>query len=79
MFPCIGAPMMGSQPHFYGADPSLVDNFASGISPEKDKHAIFMHFEMVSIYSFFQSLSNFTDLVKSSVFVINFVLFGLIP
>lgn len=49
MFPCIGAPMMGSQPHFYGADPSLVDNFASGINPNKEKHAIFMHFEMVKI------------------------------
>lgn len=49
MFPCIGAPMMGSQPHFYGADPSLVDNFASGINPNKEDHAIFMHFEMVKI------------------------------
>lgn len=39
--------MMGSQPHFYGADPSLVEKFASGISPDKDKHAIYMHFEMV--------------------------------
>lgn len=48
MFACVGAPMLGSQPHFYGADPELVENFASGIEPNKDKHAIYMHFEMVS-------------------------------
>lgn len=40
--------MMGSQPHFYGADPALVEKFASGINPKKEEHAIFMHFEMVS-------------------------------
>ncbi|XP_055308047.1 sensory neuron membrane protein 1-like [Sitodiplosis mosellana] len=40
--------MFGSQPHFYGADPALRANFASGIEPSKDKHAIFMHFEMLT-------------------------------
>lgn len=47
MFPCVGAPMIGSQPHFYGTDPSLIANFESGIEPEKEKHATYMHFEMV--------------------------------
>lgn len=49
MFPCVGAPMIGSQPHFYGADPSLVANFASGINPVKEDHAIYLHFEMVKM------------------------------
>lgn len=40
--------MFGSQPHFYGADPSLIDNFAPGsFHPNKEDHAIFLHFEMV--------------------------------
>lgn len=47
LFRCINAPLIGSQPHFYGADPSLVANFESGINPKKEDHAIFMHFEMV--------------------------------
>lgn len=47
MFKCIGAPMLGSQPHFYGADPKLVENFASGINPNKEEHAIFIKFERV--------------------------------
>lgn len=48
MFPCIGAPMLGSQPHFYDSDPWLLDNFASGLNPNKKDHAIFMHFETAS-------------------------------
>lgn len=47
MFPCVGAPMIGSQPHFYGADPSLASKFETGIKPVKEDHAIYMHFEMV--------------------------------
>lgn len=47
LFPCTGAPMIASQPHFYGADPALLRHFESGISPNKEEHAIFMHFEMV--------------------------------
>lgn len=48
LFPCVGAPMIGSQPHFYDCDPSLAENFASGIEPIKEKHAIFLHFETVN-------------------------------
>lgn len=40
--------MIGSQPHFYGCDPALLRHFESGIHPNKEDHAIFMHFEMVS-------------------------------
>lgn len=47
MFNCIGAPMFGSQPHFYGCDQEQVEKFASGINPTKEEHAIFMHFETV--------------------------------
>lgn len=49
MFPCTGVPMIASQPHFYGADPALVRHFESGISPNKEEHAIYMHFEMVRV------------------------------
>lgn len=54
MFPCIGAPMIGSQPHFYGADPSLLEHFSGGISPNKEEHAIFLHFETVNGLIYFQ-------------------------
>lgn len=49
MFPCFGAPMIGSQPHFYGVDPSVLDDFESGVNPIKEKHAMYMHFEMVNV------------------------------
>nr|AOT85638.1 sensory neuron membrane protein 1E [Mayetiola destructor] len=47
LFPCVGAPMFGSLPHFFNADPSLLDNI-EGLSPNKEEHAIFMHFETLS-------------------------------
>lgn len=60
--------MLGSQPHFYGADPWLVDNFAAGINPEKEKHAIFMHFEMVcNIFHFFFSFLIFLIIPNNSI------------
>lgn len=49
LFRCVGAPMIGSLPHFYNCDPKLVENFAGGIQPNKEKHDIYMHFEIVSI------------------------------
>lgn len=49
LFRCVGSPLFGSLPHFFNADPSLVSNFASGMNPNEEKHAIFMHFEIVSI------------------------------
>lgn len=47
LFPCLEAPLIASQPHFYGADETLLDNFESGINPVKEDHAIYMHFELV--------------------------------
>lgn len=41
--------MIASLPHFYLADPKLVENIESGINPVKDKHEISMLFEIVSI------------------------------
>lgn len=38
--------MFGSLPHFLNADPSLLDNI-DGLSPNREEHAIFMHFETV--------------------------------
>lgn len=52
LFPCVGAPMFGSMPHFYDADPWLLSNI-DGLNPNKEEHAIFMHFELVIVkYAF---------------------------
>lgn len=50
LFPCTGAPMIGSHPHFYGADPSILNSFESGIKPNKEKHAIYSFMEGVSVF-----------------------------
>lgn len=47
LFRCVGSPLIGTLPHFYLADPTLLANFASGLNPDKEKHGIFMHFELV--------------------------------
>lgn len=44
--------MIASQPHFYGADPALLRHFESGMHPNKEEHAIYMHFETVSFTPF---------------------------
>lgn len=58
--------MIGSHPHFYGADPSLVANFESGINPEKANHTTFMHVEMVCMMPMYcpnqNSPTNYKDL-----------------
>lgn len=58
LFRCVGSPLFGSLPHFYNADPELLNNFASGLNPNKKDHDIFMHFELVSSFhlSLFSSL-----------------------
>lgn len=60
LFRCVGSPLFGSLPHFYKADPKLVENFASGINPNKEEHDIYIHFEIVSflvsnIFSYYSS------------------------
>lgn len=50
LFPCVGAPITVSMPHFYNADPSLAAKIADGVMrPNKKAHQIFLKIEMVSI------------------------------
>lgn len=47
LFPCVGSPLIASMPHFLHADPSLLENIASGLNPEKEKHIIYIDMETV--------------------------------
>lgn len=49
LFRCSGTPMFGSHPHFYGADPKLLEGIESGLNPNKEEHAISMLVEIVSM------------------------------
>ncbi|KAL7736287.1 hypothetical protein ACLKA6_002956 [Drosophila palustris] len=44
---CSGSPLIASLPHFYQADPKLLDD-VEGLSPSKDKHASILIFEQLS-------------------------------
>lgn len=46
LFKCLGAPLMASMPHFYNADPALLDG-VDGLNPDQGKHEIFVDFELV--------------------------------
>lgn len=70
LFPCIGAPMFGSLPHFLNADPSLLDNI-EGLSPNREEHAIFMHFETVSFCMKFRNHVQFTVPIE---FIVAFII-----
>lgn len=48
LFKCLGAPLIASMPHFYNADPALLDA-VDGLYPDQDKHEIFVDFELVGI------------------------------
>lgn len=48
LFRCSGVPMISSLPHFYKADPKLLDAIESGLNPSKEKHGIEILFEIVS-------------------------------
>lgn len=50
LFPCVGVPLVASMPHFWNGDESLFEKIESGIEPDKDKHEIFVNFEVVNIY-----------------------------
>lgn len=47
LFPCVEAPITVSLPHFLHADPSLLANVASGLSPNEEKHEFTMSIELV--------------------------------
>lgn len=47
LFPCVGTPLIATMPHFYNADPSLMEKIESGLYPEKSKHEIYIDMETV--------------------------------
>ncbi|XP_055299621.1 sensory neuron membrane protein 1-like [Sitodiplosis mosellana] len=48
LFKCGGVPMIASLPHFYLADPKLLEGIDSGLNPTKEKHGISMLFEIMT-------------------------------
>lgn len=49
LFRCSGVPMLASLPHFYMADPKLLEGIESGLNPSKEKHGIELLFEIVGL------------------------------
>lgn len=47
LFPCVGAPITLSLPHFYKADPSLLEAIGTGLKPTPKEHEIYVNFELV--------------------------------
>lgn len=51
LFPCLGAPMTLSLPHFYKADPVLLEAMGVGLKPNPKEHETFINFELVRTVS----------------------------
>lgn len=49
----LGIPLVGTLPHFFRAE-QLLDNVASGLNPEYEKHVTFSVFEIVSEFIFLE-------------------------
>lgn len=47
LYHCMHAPFVGSLPHFFDADPKLVENIAEGINPNADRHGVFIEVDPV--------------------------------
>jgi hypothetical protein len=46
-YPCTGAPLLASKPHFLDADEKLVTDL-DGLKPDRNEHDLYLHLEMVS-------------------------------
>lgn len=46
LYPCMGAPLVASKPHFLEADPQLLKD-VDGLKPNIQKHQLQLQFEMV--------------------------------
>lgn len=66
MFQCVGSPIVISLPHFYDADPSLLQQIESGLHPNKKEHSVFIHFE---------SVSNLISHLNENIYLTIFILF----
>jgi scavenger receptor class B, member 1 len=48
--PCLSnVPMIASLPHFYDADPVLLEG-VDGLTPNRHDHDVYIHFELVSAF-----------------------------
>ncbi|XP_049865273.1 sensory neuron membrane protein 2-like [Pectinophora gossypiella] len=48
LMPCQGAPAIASLPHFYLASEELLEYFAEGVKPDKEKHNTYLYLDPVT-------------------------------